>query len=248
MNFIKYSTGKLIGEGKYGRIYECFKRSDKQQKYAVKIIPNKYQNIINNEKQILLEMDHPHIIKLHDYYINPIQTYFILDYAQNDLYNLMETGKFSLRESFHIIHDIADALSYLHDKGYIHYDLKPENILLVDTVVKLCDFGFTSKDTTLRWGTMLYLAPELVLGTGHDHRVDIWALGVLLYELITETLPFCHESDGEVRKQILQCDYDLPSDLSIEVKNLIRSLICKDPEQRISLQELKPTLKAMMEK
>lgn len=170
-----------------------------------------------------------------------------MEYLVNgELYKLLETrGPFNDILASRFIYQIADALDYLHKKHIIHRDIKPENILIgFNDTVKLTDFGWSIinplgvKRKTL-CGTMDYLSPELITSKEYDHTVDVWALGVLAYELVVGSPPFEENSKELTYKRIVKGDLVFPANVSQDVKHLITKILVHDPKQRISLKQIK---------
>ena len=143
--------------------------------------------------------------------------------------------------------EIFLAISFLHSKGIIYRDLKPENILL-DRYghIKLTDFGLakhiqkTEGKTQTFCGTAEYIAPEILIGKEYNFSVDIWSLGILIYEMLTGNPPFISENKKHLYELITkeEPNFDLPS-LSEDARNLLRQMLQKDPENRITEEKIK---------
>jgi serine/threonine protein kinase len=133
-------------------------------------------------------------------------------------------------------------VQYLHSHNVIHRDLKPENLLLsASNDIKICDFGWCTlgSETSVAFGgTLDYMAPEIVAGTTHSFAVDIWALGVLLFELVHGRAPFSAVKKSEKCKQILSLSYTCDSKLSPSLQNLIQSLLRAVPQHRLSIADI----------
>lgn len=164
----------------------------------------------------------------------------ILDYAcGGELFTWLRKNKrFSEKTAKFFACEILLAIEYMHSKNVIFRDLKPENVLIDETGhVKLADFGFakTVKDKTWTMcGTPEYLAPEVILGTGHDKAVDYWAFGVLLYEMLAGYPPFYgRESQMEIYTKIVSGKYAFPSFISKTAKDLIKKLLAKNKMKRL---------------
>ena len=141
-------------------------------------------------------------------------------------------------------HEIATAIFYLHSFGIAHRDLKPENILMTtsedDAKPKLVDFGLSKiigpKETCSDpFGTLSYVAPEVLLQKPYDKRVDLWSLGVIIYLLLSGTLPFDDDDDREIARQTIHdpVDFSYQTWKSVpdDAKQLIKGLLQKDPEK-----------------
>ena len=193
-------------------------------------------------------MDHPHVIKLLHYFEDKENVYLILQYAENgSLFRyLKKKNRFKEEEAFVYFFQTCLGIDYLHKNGIIHRDLKPENLLLdKHGNIKLCDFGWSAegqnnKRTTF-CGTIDYMAPEMLMNQPHDHRLDIWCLGVLLFELIHGVPPFKGQSENEKCRNIMKSTLDIEAfstDLSSNVKNLIQGILKKNPKERLSMSEI----------
>jgi serine/threonine protein kinase len=137
---------------------------------------------------------------------------------------------------------MIEALLYLHGEGVIHRDIKPENILRCNGNIKLSDFGWSvyspERDRKTFCGTLDYVSPDIVLGRHYDHRVDVWSIGVLCYELCTGHAPFeSKQSQEEVYENILQAQCRFPEHLSPAARELISGLLVKDPDRRMTLEQ-----------
>merc|ERR1719469_841270 len=157
---------------------------------------------------------------------------------------LNKCRKFSGDLASKYFRETCDALDYLHhlSEKIIHRDIKPENILLdSDDHVKLADFGWANslegkaRDTFC--GTLDYLAPEMIQGTGHDESVDMWNMGVLLYELVTGQSPFGSTTKETTCRLILNVDLRFPAEIDADAKDLISRLCKKQPKQRLKVRE-----------
>jgi len=130
----------------------------------------------------------------------------------------------------------------MHKKGLIHRDLKPENILLDESLnVKLCDFGWSAQKSKTRMtfcGTYEYMAPEIFAHKRYDEKIDIWSLGILLYELIHGHSPFRGESSIHIYKNILKNEYKFKSDIDPYAKDLISKILKIKPEERLQLNDI----------
>jgi serine/threonine protein kinase len=164
--------------------------------------------VISREIRVHSSLDHPHIVKLWDTLYQDNKVYMVMDFAKNgSLFKyhsgLLQTGRQpSVGQVYQFFYQALQALKYLHANDIMHRDIKvitmlfqPENLLLDDEFnVKLCDFGWaTNRIKCARntfCGTYEYMAPEMVLESSYDYRIDIWALGVLLYELVHGKAPF----------------------------------------------------------
>lgn len=166
----------------------------------------------------------------------------VTEFAQGELFEILEEDG-TLPEN--VVRDVArqlvKALHYLHSKRVIHRDLKPQNVLLgAKGVVKICDFGFAramSNETivlTSIKGTPLYMAPELVREQPYDHTVDLWSLGVILFELLAGQPPFYTNSIYSLINLIVKDPVVFPDHVSLDFKNFLSGLLQKDPRRRLT--------------
>ncbi len=138
---------------------------------------------------------------------------------------------------------MGSALSYLHKKHIIHRDIKPENILLgFDNIIKISDFGWSvhapSSRRTTMCGTLDYLPPEMVEAKDHDEKVDIWALGILMYEFLVGNPPFEENGHSATYRRIAKVDLRMPSFVAPDAADLIKKLLQHDPEKRFPLEQI----------
>ena len=249
----------IIGKGGYGKIY-LSKNVIDNKKYAIKNISKKKMkevgidtSIIKREIDVHIRITHPHIIKLFSYLEDRYNFYLAMEYAPNgNLYNLIQQKKgMEENEAFHYFIQVVSAIHFLHINGYAHRDIKPENILLDENnEVKLCDFGWcvnVSKGERITFcGTYEYMAPEMINDEFYDKGIDIWSLGVLLYEMIHGYSPFranyflkdSKSAMKEIFMNIKNNNYIIERNISIECIDLIDKLLTIDPKKRIKINEI----------
>ena len=246
---------EAIGKGGFGKVWKVrHKETDKV--YVIKvmckqnIISQKMTDQINREIEIMYNINHPHIIKLINHFEDDENLYLIMELgAKGQLYSLLNKFRhgFDQIRAAQYMREIISAVKYLHsfNPPIIHRDIKPENILLDENGrCKLADFGWSNyviPDNTRRTfcGTAEYLAPEMVNKKGHDTSVDIWALGVLCFELLTGKLPFRGKNTVELFSNIGALNIKWPgNDFNPLAKNLIIKILKKDPKERPTLDEI----------
>lgn len=190
---------------------------------------------------------HPNIIRLFEVIETNNEIILIMEYAPGgELYNLISKGRLSEEEARRIFQQIIFGLEYLHAHQVAHRDLKPENILLdEDGNVKLADFGLSNvmRDGIFLYsscGSPNYAAPELINGKVYNGAaIDVWSSGVILYALLTGTLPFEEDHIPKLYQKIRECKYSMPSILSEQAKDLIFRMLQVDPLERITVSEIK---------
>lgn len=243
------SKSTILGKGAYGEV-RLVTHSPSQQRYALKVV-NKAQFQRENslqvmKREILLhrELDHPNIIKLHGHLEDTENVYLVLELADRGslFHEIRRVRKLSEDKARSYFRQVCEAVQYLHEHEIIHRDIKPENILLDKTgSIKLCDFGWCAKGTETRTtfcGTLDYMAPEMVMGGGHTFSIDLWALGVLLYELVHGCAPFTARKEADKCRQILGSSYTVDSSLSPALHALIASLLQPRPEDRLAVSQV----------
>lgn len=192
----KYNIGDKIGEGSNGLVRKCYLKSTGEI-FAVKSIDMEEEQImfLKNNFKYIKSLSHPNIIRYQVMYLdNRKKTcYLIMDYDNNA--SLKKRLDLSSEQIRSIARQLMDTLAYIHSRNICHRDIKPENILYdeINNSIKIIDFGI-SKKTIQRGarremltitGTLFYRAPEMFFGGGYDERVDMWAAGITIYELIT---------------------------------------------------------------
>ncbi|KAG0437644.1 cAMP-dependent protein kinase catalytic subunit PRKX [Dictyocoela muelleri] len=236
---------RVLGFGTFGRVYLCrLKLKCPIRYYAIKIL-RKYDIItkrqvehVRHEINIIKTLHHKHLVKLYCTFMYDDSICIAMEYVSGgELFTyLRRKGKFSLDETRFFSGEILLALEYLHGQNIIYRDLKPENVLLdKNGHVKLTDFGFaktTNGSVFTQCGTPDYLAPEVILGKPYDRTVDFWALGIVMFEMITGELPFTQNEYGDLYDKIINENVKFP-EVDNNIKDLIYQLLEKDPRRRI---------------
>jgi len=194
---------------------------------------------------------HPNIVGLIDLFENSDYYYIVLEYMQGkDLFDYIQFRNFKLSEQRvkELSYQIGIAIKYLHSYGIVHRDLKLENVMMSDntesSVPKLVDFGLAkmigpNEKADEPFGTLGYVAPEVLRKEPYSFSCDLWSLGCIIYALLSGSLPFDHESQKETIKMTLEnrLEFDLPcwEEISDQCKDLLNKLLCKDSKKRITL-------------
>ena len=246
---------KQLGSGSFGRVF-LVSHNETKKLYALKVIEKRKLlmsygklDIIYNEINIHSKLDHENIIKLYNVYEDNENINIILEYAPNgNLYELIAKQKngFSEYKAFEYFIQVVNAVYYLHNNNIIHRDIKPENILIGDdNKIKLCDFGW-AKELTLEnrstfCGTVEYMAPEIVGSENYDYSVDIWSLGILLYELLYGHSPFRADNTKNIILNIKSHELtyeDKNKNISHSCKDLIKKLLNNNPQKRYKIKDI----------
>jgi len=244
-----FDIGKPLGKGKFGCVYLARER---ETKYicALKVLFKSQLSRAGVEHQLRREIEiqshlrHPNILRLYGYFFDENRVYLILEYAaKGELYKVLQhEQRFSEERTSKYISMLADALQYCHTKHVIHRDIKPENLLLGNKgELKIADFGWSvhapnNRRQTL-CGTLDYLPPEMIEGSDHDSNVDVWSLGVLMYEFLVGSPPFEAEGQTETYRRIAQVDLKFPPYLSADAKDLMSRVLVRNPKARLPLSE-----------
>ena len=251
---VKYILKNKLGEGSFGDCYLCISNEDNQE-YAIKIMSKeklKKKNILfylaKSEITIQQMLDSPKIVKIKEYIEDSKYIYIIQEYCQNNsLSKLLSKRKYLTEiEVQNYIFQLIQGLSYLHSRGIIHRDIKPSNLLLDEKLeLKIADFGLSKKlsegqKLKEKLGTLVFMAPEIwkLSEEGYSFEVDIWSLGITMYQLLTGELPFkVRNNNGE---NIIKGEFGFPDDpfVSKEAKNLIRQILVTEPKKRPRLNQI----------
>ena len=246
---------KELGSGSFGNVYLVRHKVTKAE-YAIKAIDKRNKTnqeekpYFRREVEVMYKIHHPNVVKLFGHFEDNYYCYFIMEYiSKGNVYNLLPTDKkkrLSTKVCSFIIRDVISAVYFLHNMKpkIIHRDIKPENVLLGDGLVaKLTDFGWSNymqedeKRTTV-CGTPIYLAPEIMEEKPHDEAVDLWCIGVLLFELVTANPPFAGNDLDTLKENVLKLKINWPKDINVDAKNLIMKILKLDPKQRLPLEEM----------
>eukprot|EP00826_Nyctotherus_ovalis_P030096 TRINITY_DN2390_c0_g1_i5.p1 TRINITY_DN2390_c0_g1~~TRINITY_DN2390_c0_g1_i5.p1 ORF type:complete len:426 (+),score=126.50 TRINITY_DN2390_c0_g1_i5:111-1388(+) len=244
-------NGTALGTGGFGKVYKVRHKVSKNV-YAVKVV-SKAKIVENNlceqmrlEVRIMYSLNHEHIIKLCNHFEDDDHFYLVVEYApRGHLYEKLKgMSRLPERLAAQYMREVISAVEYLHSTNppIIHRDIKPENILLdLKERAKLCDFGWSNffNPNTKRMtycGTPDYLAPEMIKKEGHDQRIDLWNLGVLLFELLTGRPPFQGTNQKELFDNITRLKILYPKDFPKMAKDLVAKLLKVNPKDRISLK------------
>jgi CRP-like cAMP-binding protein len=244
---------RTLGCGTFGRV-KLVKHRMSGMPYAMKVIRKaqvvafKQQKNVMNEKRIMARCDHPFILKLFETYQDARRLYLLLEFVQGgELFTYLHCtpsspGKIANDHARFYASHVLLALEYLHDRHIVYRDLKPENLLIdPQGYLKVVDFGFAKvvedRSYTL-CGTPEYLAPELVLGKGHNRGVDYWALGVLIYEMVVGHSPFSGGGSADqvqIYRNIIKERPEFPAWVSDSCKDLVLKLLERDQTRRLGL-------------
>ena len=244
-----------IGTGSFGRVI-LVQHKITQARYAIKAIDKRNKTNFNErlyfrrEIEIMYRVHHPNVVKLFGHFEDNTYCYFLMEYMEaGNIYTLVPKNgisRISTQQVASIIKDVISATYFLHHMNppIIHRDIKPENVLLnLLMQAKLTDFGWSNymdgiyKRSTV-CGTPLYLAPEMINKSGHDEKVDIWCIGILLFELMTGVQPWSGSDLQTVKYNINRLKLNWPKNIDRIAADLISKILKYKPEERISLRNM----------
>ncbi|KAI8915511.1 fused serine/threonine kinase-like protein, partial [Powellomyces hirtus] len=245
----RYKVGPAIGSGQFGKVHIAIHRRT-LKRCALKLIPASLPDADALQAEIATHraLTHPNIVTLTDCFEANGEVCVVTEYCANgDLLGLLqEKGRFEVDEVRNVARGLCRGLRYLHERGIVHRDLKLQNILLDDKhTVKICDFGFSrmlpGHNVTLTSvkGTPIYMAPELIRERPYSHAIDLWAMGIILYELFVGMPPFYANSIFKLVNLILEEDVKWPADMPSDLRDLLERLLKKEPEERMGWPELR---------
>ena len=252
-----YRLKGVLGTGAFSTVREGFHKNSHHVSFAVKCINRKKlseedEAALLDEVSILKEMNHAHIIRIFDFFVEPSTYYLVMERMRGgELFDRIVTkAYYNEKEARDTCKIVLEAVSYCHENHVAHRDLKPENLLLLsdvdDSAVKIADFGFAKKvyepnSLTTQCGTPGYVAPEILEGTAYDERADMWSVGVILYILLGGYPPFIESTQRDLFRKIRKGDYEFHEEywgtVSSEAKELISSLLTVDRTVRLTADE-----------
>ncbi|XP_039248956.1 MAP/microtubule affinity-regulating kinase 3-like isoform X3 [Styela clava] len=247
----KYRVLKTIGKGNFAKV-KLARHVLTGREVAIKIIDKKQLNPSSLQKlfrevRIMKHLDHPNIVKLYEVIENSKQLLLVIEYANGgEVFDyLVAHGRMKEKEARAKFRQIVSSVQYLHSKHIVHRDLKAENLLLdSDMNIKIADFGFSNEFTPgLKLDTFCgsppYAAPELFQGKKYDGpEVDVWSLGVILYTLVSGSLPFDGQNLKELRERVLRGKYRIPFYMSTDCENLLKRFLVLNPLKRGTLTSI----------
>ena len=248
-----FEKEKEIGKGGFGLVWKVIHRKT-QKVYCIKVIKKdgivqqKLVDQMNREIEIMYILNNPHCLRLKNHFEDDNNFYLVMPLAsKGQLYRVLKKfRKFDERTAAQILRETISALQYLHSfkPPIIHRDIKPENLLLNEGGrILLADYGWSNfnMEGDVRktfCGTPEYIAPEMLLKKGHDTRVDIWSIGILMFELLSGYSPFVAKSNQELYQNIRRLKIQWPKDMPPLAKNLISKILKLNPVDRPTFDEI----------
>jgi tetratricopeptide (TPR) repeat protein/predicted Ser/Thr protein kinase len=248
-----YEIVRILGSGGMGRVYAA-RDIELGREVALKVASLDSQDAqarLRREAQHASRLSHPHICHIYDVGRDDGQLFIVMELVHGrSLADVIREGPLSLADASRFGSQIADALAHAHERGVTHRDLKSTNVMITPRGAKVLDFGlarildthqidalsYSQRSLTAEGmiaGTLPYMAPELLRGTRGDQRADIWALGVLLYEMVGGRRPFTGGTGFELSAAILHQPADpLPAAVPAPMATIIQRCLAKDPGDR----------------
>ncbi|MGH0168875.1 UNVERIFIED_CONTAM: hypothetical protein FKN15_058135 [Acipenser sinensis] len=253
MRVLKYDIKALIGRGSFSRVVRVEHKATKQP-FAIKMIETKAKEgreVCESELRVLRRVSHCNIIQLIEVLESQEHVYMVMELATGgELFDrIIAKGSFTEGDATQVLQMVLDGVKYLHSLGISHRDLKPENLLYyhpgTDSKILVTDFGLANSgnkggDWSMRTtcGTPEYIAPEILLRKPYTSAVDMWALGVITYILLSGSMPFEDENRTRLYRMILKGKYSFVGDPWPSVSNLakdyINRLLTVDPSERMT--------------
>lgn len=244
---------EILGIGNYGCVRRCVHRRTGKE-YAIKSINKSQTSIdcVNREIQLLSNIDHPNILKTVNFFEDVDDVHIITEmYTGGELFDKIvnsatDTGCIPERQAAKIVKSLLEAVQYLHQNNIVHRDIKPENIMFESNQnesIKLVDFGLSKRMTadeevmTKIVGTAYYMSPSVLRGK-YNKACDIWAVGIIVYIMLSGYPPFNGLTEAEIQRSVLKgeliFDDNIWSKLSEESQDFVKLLLSRDETSSIS--------------
>jgi calcium/calmodulin-dependent protein kinase I len=251
--FQVYTLGEEIGRGAFS-IVKKGRNMITEQEVAIKVLKRKFllnSNSITREIEIMKRLNHPNILRLLDVYENEEYVFIVLPLIEGGslFEKIVEYGCFYEDDAQYIIRQILQAVGYLHQCGIVHRDLKAENVLCdkdfdESYAVYISDFGLSRKfsdeeEMTTFCGSPEYCAPEILDCAPYEKAVDLWAVGIITFFLLTGAYPFDGPTPAIIFEKITDVEYKWDDSLEVSdlAKNFVQSLLVKNPKKRMTAEQ-----------
>ncbi|XP_046549877.1 serine/threonine-protein kinase ULK3-like [Haliotis rubra] len=254
-NLKDYVFTEKLGSGTYATVYKAYRKIGIREVVAIKCVLKSSLNKASTENllteiELLKKLKHPNIVELRDFQWDDSYIYLIMEHCSGGDFSHFIRKRRRLPEHLvkRFLQQLAGAMMYLWSKNVAHMDLKPQNILLTSVThptIKIADFGFAKHlfegdALNVMRGSPLYMAPEIICKGEYDARVDLWSIGVILYECLFGRAPFASQSFKELGSKIWDAKpVELPYgvDITEEARDLLIQLLKRSPEERITFEK-----------
>ena len=251
-----YSNNELLGQGAFGTVYTGHEIDNKNQLYAIKVIPvlliktdPALEESLMNEMKVMKLLNHPNLVRCYDVLSSSNNHYFIMEYCAGGTLShyLKKHGKLPESEALTILIQILKGYHEMLKLGIIHRDLKPDNILVHEGVYKLADFGFAkcvdnfSKDLMKSLvGTPLYMSPQILQQQEYSTKTDLWSIALIYYEMLVGKTPWDAKTQYELVNKILHQPVTFPAEvkISVESKSFLLGALKLEENARLSWDEV----------
>jgi serine/threonine protein kinase len=238
---------KLLGRGSFGEVFRVSHKRT-QVEYAMKILQkNKVErrNLMRytmTERNVLSYLKHPYIVALHYAFQTSSHLVLVLNYCPGGNLQQLTAQQKRLQEPLARLYDaeVLLAIGHLHDRSIVYRDLKPENVVIDnENHCRLTDFGLSKEGVRSNMrnqsfvGSLAFIAPEILQQRGHNHTVDVYGLGVLLYAMLTGMPPFYHRDKETLFANIRHARLQMPHYVSTSAASLIEALMQREPTRRL---------------
>ncbi len=251
----EFKVIRKLGEGSVANVY-LGHHIDTKQQYSLKFVEDHDKQYVMKNLDFYLTIDHENLMKIYGYFDSNVNNknylIIVMEYIEgDDLFDAMaewyledldypvNINVYDMIDS--IVKQIVAGLKYLHDLGYIHRDIKLENIMITpDNTIKIIDYDFLIHENDgycVPAGTPIYAAPEVIKYEYVDKRVDLWALGILIYALLNDDYPFDSDDQKELYKKIVNNRPDTRK-MKFRYAMIVEGLLDKDPDKRMSLDNV----------
>ena len=248
-----YDVIKQLGKGGYGKVYEVKNKKTNEIRACKHLSKLNMKNIEKFEREIniLINSDHPNIIKIYEIYESQRSLYLVMEECKGGeifdriIEHIQSKTMYSEKDAAEMLQQVMSAIEYCHNNGICHRDLKPENLLYLkqgaekDNTIKVIDFGLSQiispeKKLKTKVGTAYYVAPEILQGN-YTEKCDIWSAGVILYIFLSGDPPFNGPSDAVIYGKIAEMKFNFPEkkwkNISNDAKDLIMHMIAPEKER-----------------
>ena len=248
-----YDVIKQLGKGGYGKVYEVKNKKTNEIRACKHLSKLNMKNIEKFEREIniLINSDHPNIIKIYEIYESQRSLYLVMEECKGGeifdriIEHIQSKMMYSEKDAAEMLQQVMSAIEYCHNNGICHRDLKPENLLYLkqgaekDNPIKVIDFGLSQiispeKKLKTKVGTAYYVAPEILQGD-YTQKCDIWSAGVILYIFLSGDPPFNGPSDAVIYGKIAEMKFNFPEkkwkNISNDAKDLIMHMIAPEKER-----------------
>lgn len=253
-----YDVQRVVGEGSFGRAVLCKRKRDQRSCIVKQIslakLSKKEAKLTEQEAMLLGKLQHPNIVTFWESFVSGNQLHIVMEYAdggdlETHVRKYCTYNRVREIPEAHVVNlfvQICLAIKYIHDRKILHRDLKSQNIFLTSAgICKLGDFGVskvlrsTVDLAATQIGTPYYMSPEIMTNQRYNSKTDIWSLGVILYEMATQKMPFQGGSMKQLCNAIMHASPAMPSsNYSSDLRHLISDLLIKDPKKRPGINNI----------